>query len=348
MDSSNSKSVNGAGAFDFLLVDRFLKDIVGVQALSMALETGLVDLLIREGSAPADALAARLGADGKGTALLLELLAANGVVERSGGEVRLSAAFIRILPFRDLLELKIEIANLAARDILDLFGELIRRPRAFARQSEFFALFAGGGSGEEAREAARRWMRITTILTRYEAQACLQGFDFGRSEYVLDVGGNSGELALAICRAHPQIHATVLDLPLVCEIGREHVRSELEAARISFVGGNALTDALPGGFDTVCFKSMLHDWPDPEAKRLLAGAAVALKPGGRLLIFERLPVEVGAAALPYALIPFLLFYSGYRAPGFYAEELRCLGFGKIRVTRVELDMPFILVTGTRA
>src|SRR6267378_1789217 len=105
-------------------------------------------------------------------------------------------------------------------------------------------------------------MRITTSLTRYEARACLRHHDFGRYARMLDIGGNSGEFALEICKAHPSVQATVVDLPVVCDIGREHVRREPEATRITFVEANALEDRLPEGFDVVTFKSMLHDWPD--------------------------------------------------------------------------------------
>ncbi|PKN19512.1 MAG: methyltransferase type 12 [Deltaproteobacteria bacterium HGW-Deltaproteobacteria-6] len=347
MIPENSKSINWAREFDFLAVDGFIGSLIAARALSTALETGLIDYLLENKTATAGFLAKQSGADEKGMGLLLDLLRANRVVEMSGGTVRLSAAFLQILPYRDLLELKLELSNLAARDLLDHFSDLIRNPQAFAKKAGFYQLFSGDGfsSREEALLAAKRWMKITTVLTKYESLACLKNFDFGRHEYLLDIGGNSGEFVLRICREHPHIYATVLDLPQVCEIGVEHVRPEPEAARISFVSGNALTDILPGGFDLVSFKSMLHDWPESEAKRIMANGARSLKPGGTMLILERSLVEALAAVPPYSTIPFLHFFRGYRRPDFYAEHLRELGFRDIKIRRIELDMPFVLITG---
>ena len=80
-------------------------------------------------------------------------------------------------------------------------------------------------------------MRITTLLTRYEAAVCMDHHDFSQYRRMLDVGGNSGEFVLRICRRYPDISAAVFDLPLVCELGQEHVRGTAEADRISFVKG---------------------------------------------------------------------------------------------------------------
>ena len=94
----------------------------------------------------------------------------------------------------------------------------------------------------------------------------------------------------------------------VCEIGREHVRAEAEAKRITFLEGNALADPLPAGFDLITFKSFLHDWPELEAKRFITRASHALSPSGTLLIFERSPFQVNETSCRYGMIPMLLFF----------------------------------------
>ncbi|MCU0597419.1 MAG: methyltransferase, partial [Desulfobacterota bacterium] len=216
--------------------------------------------------------------------------------------------------------------------------------------SNFTRLFDYGRCFEPSKdnyERTKQWMRITSTLTKFEAQGCLAHHDFGCYGRMLDIGGNSGEFVLRICRKHPAIQATVFDLPLVCDIGMEHVRSESEANRIAFVKGNALSDELPTGFDLVTFKSMLHDWPEKEAREFIAKASQALKPGGTLLIFERGPIEVDEGALPYSAIPMLLFFRSFRGPSLYREQLGALGFQNITVQRIDLEMPFYLVTGVK-
>jgi SAM-dependent methyltransferase len=130
-------------------------------------------------------------------------------------------------------------------------------------------------------------------------------------------------------------------------VGREHLRSEPEAERISFIKGNALSDELPKDFDLISFKSMLHDWPENEAKQLITRASQSLQPGGTLLIFERGPVEVGETPLPYSMIPFLLFFRSFRPPTVYRDQLETLGFQDIEIQRIDLEMPFYLVAAKK-
>jgi SAM-dependent methyltransferase len=335
---------------DYLCTEPFVKTLFDARALATAFEIGLVDFMLQTGKADLESLAKRWGAGFQAMHLLISLLMGNHVVEDRNGQIELTDEFLKALKFRDLLQLKLQMTNFAAHDFLDYFSDLICRPDHFGQKSSFRRLFDYGRCFEHSKEnydRTKRWMWITTTLTKYEAQACLAHFDFSRYRRLLDIGGNSGEFVLRICRKHPEIHATVFDLPLVCDIGLEHVRSEPEANRISFVRGNALKDDLPGGFDLVTFKSMLHDWPEKEAGHFIAKAALSLKPGGTLLIFERGPIENDKGTLPYSAIPMLLFFHSFRGPFLYEEQLDALGFEKVKVQRIDLEMPFYLVTGVK-
>ena len=130
-------------------------------------------------------------------------------------------------------------------------------------------------------------------------------------------------------------------------IADEHIRSEPEADRITFIKGNALTDELPKGFDLITFKSMLHDWPEKEAKQFIVKASQSLEPGGTLVIFERGPLEVSETTLPYSMIPFLLFFRSFRSPVIYKEQLKELGFRDITIDKISLETPFYLVTAKK-
>ena len=336
--------------FGYLCVDSFIKDIAGARALATAFEIRLIDSLLQDKHATVDSLTEQLGTDSRGMHLLLDLLAANRVVENENGKLSLTREFVSALQFRDLLELKLIMTNFAAHDLLDYFSDLVSRPEQFVQKVRFFRLFAYNkcfDHSQENYELTKRWMRITTTFTKYEAQACMRYHNFSRYRRMLDIGGNSGEFALQIYRRNPGISATVFDLPLVCDIGLEHIRSVPEADRISFIRGNALTDPLPEGFDLITFKSMLHDWPEKEAKQFIEKASHSLDPGGTLLIFERGPLEVRERTLPYSMIPFLLFFHSFRSPVIYEEHLRDLGFQEIKVQKIILETPFYLVTAKK-
>lgn len=338
------------GDLEFLIVDRFIGTMVDARALKTAFELGLVDRLLEQRSGSIEALGRALGVDAPGLRLLLDLLAANGVVEERGGDVRLGRRFLDALRYRDLLETKLDFAGFSINDFADLFTALVKEPRGFAGRARMFQLFDYRRCLEPSREnyaQVRTWMRITSTLTRYEALACMQLHAFAGHRRALDVGGNSGEFLLQLCRRHPQLSGTVLDLPLVCDIGMEHVLAEPEASRISFIKADVRSDPLPSGYDLISFKSMLHDWPAEEADRFLAKAAQALPSGGTLLIFERSPLRVREATPPFSLIPTLLFFRSYRAPAEYAARLEALGLHEVVLREIQLDTAFFVLSAKK-
>src|SRR4051812_47889633 len=268
---------------EYLCVDRYLRDAVGARALASALELGVIDTLVQAEWLSSSVLAARARLDRSGFMLLASLLRTNGVIDQAGDALSLSADFRGALRFRDLLEAKLDFAAAVAPDFFELFSTLLASPDEFFERAKLFELFSYDrcfDSTPENRAATARWMRFTTVLTRYESAACLANHDFSAHRRMLDVGGNSGEFALRACRAHSSLQATVYDLPVVCELGRQHVRAEPEAGRIHFLEAGPRNDAMPGGHDLITFKSMLHDWPPDHMQQFLDRAYSALRPNG--------------------------------------------------------------------
>jgi hypothetical protein len=336
--------------FEFLVVDEFIKTLVDARVLKTAFELGLIDRLAEHRSGSIEALGRTLGVDRQGLSFLLDLLKANSVLVERSGDVRLTQRFLTALRYRDLLEAKLGFAGITLNDFADLFTALIKNPAGFVGKARLFELFDYRKCLDthiENYAPTRAWMHITSTLTRYEALACLQHHDFGPHRRMLDIGGNSGELLLQLCRRHPALRGSVLDLPLVCEIGMEHVLPEPEHPRISFIKADIRSDPLPSGYDLISFKSMLHDWPAQDARQFIDKAAQALSPRGTLLIFERGPLRVDTTAPPMSMLPILLFFRSYRSPLDYVTQLRGLGFRNIQHQTIELDSPFLLVTGTK-
>jgi SAM-dependent methyltransferase len=262
----------------------------------------------------------------------------------------LHPAFREALVFRDLLETRLDFAGFTLNDFADLFTALVRDPAQFMGQAQLFQLFDYRRCLEDTGDnyqRTRAWMRLTSTLTRYEARGCLALHDFGACRRMLDIGGNSGEFALQMCRAHPALAATVFDLPLVCQVGMEHLLGEPEQERIGFVRGDARHDPLPAGHDLISFKSMLHDWPEAEARAFLDKAIAALEPGGTLLIFERVPIDATSRPLPFSVLPILLFFRSYRSPQFYAGHLALRGMQQIVHREIDLDTRFMLITARK-
>ena len=173
-------------------------------------------------------------------------------------------------------------------------------------------------------------------------------FLLSATQAMLDIGGNSGEFALQISRRHPHISATVIDLPVVCEVGREHVAAENPSASIQFMAADALSAALPTQQCLVTFKSILHDWPEPAVEQFFRQAHRSLRSGGRVLIFERAQLDPETQGVPdYGDLSTFLFYRSYRQAQIYQERLQAAGFTEIELVSVQLETPFHLITATK-
>lgn len=334
----------------FLMVDEYLEDLVSARALATAFELGLVDRLLEAGGTSVTDLEDRLPSHPRALPFLLEMLAANEVLRDENGLVDLTPDFLEALEFRDLLEMKLTFNDLVLEDYHRQFTSLVCRPGEFQDTSRIFELFRYDRCFDptpENLEFTRRWVFLTTTLTRYEAGVLLARHDFSAHHRMLDIGGNSGELARRIVEAHPGIVARVADLPLVCMVGARHVGSSPAAGRLSFHPGDALTGELPEENDLVVFKSFLHDWPARDLPRFLERAHRSLAPGGTVMIFERAPIEIRGKIPPYSMIYSLLFFHSYRPAAAYRAALEAAGFSRIETRRVEIEMPFHLITATR-
>jgi SAM-dependent methyltransferase len=100
---------------------------------------------------------------------------------------------------------------------------------------------------------------------------------------VVDVGGGTGALLAEVLRARPEIHGTLVDLPRTVARASSIFQAAGVGDRVRTVG-QSFFDPLPAGADLYLLKSILHDWPDREAKLILSRCAEAARPSGRIVI----------------------------------------------------------------
>jgi cyclopropane fatty-acyl-phospholipid synthase-like methyltransferase len=101
---------------------------------------------------------------------------------------------------------------------------------------------------------------------------------------LLDLGGGSGIVALALLRRHPALTVVVVDIANVCVAGREIAAGTPFASRIAYHPANFLHDELPGGFDMI-----LECDVGIYSQDLFFKLAASLNQGGRLVIVDDLP-----------------------------------------------------------
>ena len=334
---------------EYLCVDDFLTTLSAARTLKSGFELDVIDV-IQATPVHLEHLQDQIECPTNSLRLLVQLLKTNNVLAETTEGLVLSEAFGQAMRFCDLLEAKLDFALAVAPDFSDLFTVLLKDTQEFLNKAKLFQLFDYEKclSATEANyEATRRWMRFTTALTRYEAPVCLSYHDFSSYRRMLDIGGNSGEFSRQICCRNLDLIATVCDLPVVCDIGQQHLADTEEADRIDFFRANALHDPLPDGYDVITFKSMLHDWPDEQAITFLQKAHHSVKQGGSLLIYERGPLDFTNSELPFSLLPILLFFPFYRSPEFYQQQFQHLGMVNIEIHEFFLESPFFVVSGTK-
>ncbi|MDA1230520.1 MAG: methyltransferase [Planctomycetota bacterium] len=332
---------------EFLMVERYLHDALQARTLQAAFEMGVIDLVAESGAISKKQLFRNRSCDSAGADFLTRVLAKAGIFQLDESSINLTAEFREALKYRDLLLTKLQFSELVAVDFFTRMPQLLSSSEEFMATSKLFELFDYSRCYEITPEnclQASRWMKLTTMLTRYEAPVCCEHFAFAEHQRMLDIGGNSGEFAVQVCRRAPSLEVTIADLPVVCHVGERHVAAFEEASRIRFQPLHFINDALPTGHDLITCKSVLHDWPDDLTEVLIRKCFQTLPASGRLLIFERQQWDIDDYAMGYGLLPVLLFFRSYRRPEFYTSLLNAVGFSDVNIKIIPLEVPFMLIT----
>jgi SAM-dependent methyltransferase len=104
---------------------------------------------------------------------------------------------------------------------------------------------------------------------------------------MLGIGGSHGFVSVAMCRKHPHLRATVLDLPSAVTHAATILAREGMSDRVVHRAGDALHEDLGSeAWDFVFVSQLLHHFDEPTNRELVKRIARALKPGGRFVILE--------------------------------------------------------------
>jgi acetylserotonin O-methyltransferase len=168
----------------------------------------------------------------------------------------------------------------------------------------------------------------------------VRAFDLSKFKHLVDLGGATGHLAIAACRAYPTLRATVLDLPSVEPYAREFISQSGVADRIDFLAADFFADELPPA-DLYSLGRILHDWDDARIAALLP------KIQSSLLITEVLVDEDRSGPL-YAMLQdlnMLVCTDGKeRTASEYEQLLTAAGFANFQIHRTGSLVDAILAT----
>jgi O-methyltransferase domain len=193
--------------------------------------------------------------------------------------------------------------------------------------------------------AASLFHEAMSGFSEQETAAILAAYDFSGFVNVIDVGGGHG--ATALLRAHAHLRAVILDLELAAQ-GARHLLSEAGlTGRATFAAGDFF-NAVPDGGDVYLLKSVLHNWDDAAAVRILRNCRQAMAKHARLVAIERvIPAATGPSEAILFDINMLVVLGGQeRTEKEYAALFRAAGLELTRV--ISTRSPMTLIEGVPA
>ncbi|MGW1979476.1 methyltransferase [Streptomyces sp. NPDC001889] len=136
-------------------------------------------------------------------------------------------------------------------------------------------------------EVAALFDEAMTALSEESAGAYLSAYDFARFGTVADIGGGQGRMLAEILRLRPDSRGVLLERPEVAARALALLREQGLADRVETVVGDFF-DAVPAGADAYVLKTVLHNWNDEDALRILrrVRAAIGADRDARLLVLE--------------------------------------------------------------
>jgi hypothetical protein len=123
-----------------------------------------------------------------------------------------------------------------------------------------------------------------TSVSSVQLSDILAAYDFSRFERIVDVSGGQGLLLHGILSAHPKLHGVLADQPSVVA-GAAALRIG-PIADCCEIAGIDFFQSVPEGADAYVAKSVIHDWNDHDAVRILKNCRRAIRNNGTMLLIE--------------------------------------------------------------
>jgi ubiquinone/menaquinone biosynthesis C-methylase UbiE len=247
------------------------------RALQVAQTTGILAALAEDAREP-DELAEHLGLQPTATRLLLDVIASLGHVElRPDGRYAMSSRARRWLdPSSD-----------------SYVGDFLADTSNYWRWYQGLEDLVRTGDHVELHDLApddpywASYIRGQYQLARLSSAEVAKAVPLARGAHtVLDVAGAHGEFSMALCRRHPGLRATIVDLPGSARIGRRIVADAGMEDRVRHLEGDMFEVDFDGHYDGALAFNIVHHQTPEQAKALFARIRAALRPGAPLCVLD--------------------------------------------------------------
>jgi SAM-dependent methyltransferase len=294
-------------------------------------ELDLFTLLAR-GPISAGEVTAAIQGNLRGVTILLDALAAMGLVEKKGDRYTCPPPVAALLSKDSptaVLPMVLHAVGLWQR--WSRLTKIVRQGAANAKPASF---------GDAAQ--MRAFIGAMHVVGARMGRDVVAAINPGSARDLLDVGGASGTYTQAFLEMCPGMRATVFDLPPVIELARERLGQAGLLDRVTLVGGDFYRDELPGGHDLALLSAIIHQNSPEQNRDLYRKIARALAPGGRLVIRDHVmsPDRTQPAAGALFAVNMLVATQG---GGTYTldeirDALEKAGFERVRLLQADAHM----------
>ena len=310
------------------------------RSLQLAQSTGMLGELAA-GPATAEQVAQRLGLREQGTRRVLEVLTTAGIVRLSGERFEIAPRQRKWLD----PESPTYVGDFLADNVhywewwQDLEG-LVRDGRAVELHDK-----------PPDDPYWRSYITGQYQLAKLSSAAVAKAVSLpAGSRSLLDVAGAHGEFSMALCRRHPELSATVVDLPGSARIGREIVAAAGMSDRVHHLEGDMFDADLGGPHDGALVFNIVHHLTPDQTRELFSRVAAVTRPGAPVCVLDlydrpagRAPDSGSYLGLFFHLTSGADIYSSDQVSGW----LRDSGFDRVTVRRLAQLPGLALVRAVR-
>ena len=259
-----------------------VSDLSRFAALLTMAELGLADHLADGPLTPAE-LAGRCGAHAPSLRRVLRELAAMGLVRRVEGAYGLTgkgAALRSDAPG----SVRSSIRMLGEESFWYAMGSL---PSTVRDGSSAYVKRYGHVYDHLARnpESSRLFDEYMTARTVAFTEGLTRRYTFPTGATMVDVAGGKGGILATVLHANPGMRGILFDLEHVTGHARRTLAEQGLTDRAEVVAGDFFT-GVPAGGDVYLLASVLHNWDDEDATKILRNVREAMNPDGRVLVLE--------------------------------------------------------------
>jgi hypothetical protein len=259
------------------------------------------------GPLPVPELAAAVGADQDALRRVLRLVADHRIVTFEGGRVGLTGRG-RLLCRDHPALLSAAFATVGNADVAHGLTETLRTGRAAAPRvlgMPYWDYLSAHPDQQALFDQAMIQRAHLLSLT------CVPVLDWPASGTVADIAGGTGNLLAAVLRAAPGTRGILVDQPQVLEHARPFLERQGVADRCTLHPGDLFAPPPPAGWYLLA--SVLHDWDDTHAARILTALGRSATNDTRLRIFEMLlPDDATPHRARMSDVLMLLMFDGAR------------------------------------